>query len=332
MSREILTKTVARLLAPPKGILAIDESIVTCNKRFEKLGISTTEEKRREYRELLVTAPGIEQYLSGFILFDETIKQTTKAGKSFSSILKEKEIDIGIKVDTGTEDFPAHPGEKITEGLDGLSKRLKECKNMGACFAKWRAVIAISEDTPTEADLIANADALARYSLACQEEGIVPIVEPEVLMDGNHSINKCYEVTAHNLDILFAELSDLDVYIPGVILKTSMVIPGKNSGEKVSDEEVARLTLKCLKEHVPENIGGIVFLSGGMGDEEATLRLNAMKKIGELPWPLTFSYGRAIQNAALEHWVKNPSDISGAQKLLLEKARVNSLASKGQYK
>jgi len=338
MNKEFLTKTIAQLMAPSKGILAIDESISTCNKRFEHLGVPATEEKRRAYRELLITAPEIEKYISGFILFDETIKQSTKdglpaqAGKSFPSILKEKGIEIGIKVDTGTEDFPAHPGEKITEGLDGLSKRLKEYKNMGASFAKWRAVITISEDIPTEADLIANADALARYCLACKEEGLVPIVEPEVLMDGNHSIEKCYEVTAHNLDILFAELSDLDVYIPGVILKTSMIVPGIDSGEKVSDEEVARLTLKCLREHVPANIGGIVFLSGGMKDEEATTRLNTMKKMGDLPWPLTFSYGRAIQNEALEHWAKNPADISGAQKLLLEKARANSLASVGQYK
>lgn len=332
MSKEILTKTAARLLSQPKGILAIDESTETCNRRFEHLGVPTTLEKRREYRELLITAPEIEKYISGFILFDETIRQSTQDGKSFPSILKEKGIDIGIKVDTGAKNFPAHPGEKITEGLDGLSARLKEYKLMGASFAKWRAIITIGEDTPTEADLIANADALARYALACQEEGLLPIVEPEVLMDGNHSINRCYEVTAHNLDVLFSELSDLDVFIPGVILKTSMVVPGDDSGEKVPDEEIARLTIKCLKEHVPENIGGIVFLSGGMSDAEATRRLNIMKQMTDLPWPLTFSYGRAIQNEALEHWAKNPTDVSGAQEKLLEKARANSLASLGKYK
>jgi fructose-bisphosphate aldolase class I len=332
MNKEILTKTAARLLAEPKGILAIDESISICNKRFEALGVPTTEEKRREYRELLITAPETEGYLSGFILFDETIRQSTKDGKSFTSILKEKGIEIGIKVDTGTEDFPLHPNEKITTGLDGLHDRLAEYKKMGASFTKWRSVITISDDTPTEADLIANADALGRYALACQEAGLVPIVEPEVLIDGDHTAGKCYEVTAHNLDILFAELTDLDVYMPGVVLKTSMVIPGKDSGEKITDEEVTELTLKCLREHVPEDIGGIVFLSGGMKDEEATTRLNAMKKMGPLPWPLTFSYGRAIQNEALMHWAKHPADISGAQKKLLEKARVNSLASVGKYK
>jgi len=332
MEKEKLISIAQGLITQGKGILAADESTGTIKKRFDKIGLESNPENNQRYRDLLFTTPGIEEFISGAILFDETIRQTSSDGIPFAKLLQDRGISPGIKVDKGAIDLANFPGEKITEGLDGLSKRLKEYKNMGASFAKWRAVITISEDIPTEADLIANADALARYCLACKEEGLVPIVEPEVLMDGNHSIEKCYEVTAHNLDILFAELSDLDVYIPGVILKTSMIVPGIDSGEKVSDEEVARLTLKCLKEHVPENIGGIVFLSGGMKDEEATTRLNTMKKMGDLPWPLTFSYGRAIQNEALEHWAKNPADISGAQKLLLEKARANSLASVGQYK
>lgn len=331
MNKEVLIQTIKRLTAPSKGILAIDESIPTCNKRFETLGIPTTEEKRREYRELLVTAPKIENYLSGFILFDETIRQAVKSGKTFISILKEKGIEIGIKVDTGTKDFLNTP-EKITEGLDGLEVRLKEYKAMGATFTKWRQVITIGANMPTEANLSANAEALAKYAALCQAQDLVPIVEPEVLMDGNHTIAKCYEVTARNLDILFSKLKEVNVSIQGIILKTSMVIPGKDSGEKITDEDIAILTIKCLEDHVPKDIGGIVFLSGGMADEEATLRLNAMKKIKNLPWPLTFSYGRAIQNDTLIHWAKNPSDVSSAQKKLLEKSRANSLASMGKYK
>ncbi|KKQ34677.1 MAG: fructose-bisphosphate aldolase [Candidatus Nomurabacteria bacterium GW2011_GWB1_37_5] len=335
MDKEILIKTVNRLLDQPRGILAIDESLETCNKRFEKLGVPTTEEKRREYRELLITAPEIEKYISGYILFDETIRQSTKDGKSFPSVMQSKGIDVGIKVDIGTKDYPPYPGDKITLGLDGLTERLIEYKKMGATFAKWRAVYSIGENTPSEMSMKENAVALAKYAQYCQSENMVPIVEPEVLIDGDHTIQKCFDVTSHNLDILFNELNALDVYLPGVILKTSMIMSGKDAQIKASPKEVAQMTVKCLKEHVPSNIGGIVFLSGGQDDEEATMHLNLMHQsdlIGDLHWPLTFSYGRAIQNPALKSWAINPNDVVSAQKLLVEAAKNNSLASVGKYK
>lgn len=332
MNQEILESSVARLVKSPKGILAIDESINTCNKRFENLGVPTTEEKRRQYRELLITAPDIEKYISGYILFDETIRQSNKEGKNFVSILREKGIDVGIKVDQGLADFPLHSGEKITQGLDGLSNRLKEYKNMGATFAKWRAVYAIGENIPSRECMTENAIILAKYAAMCQELDIVPIIEPEILINGSHSIEKCYEVTAKNLNIVFAELLKLNVFIPGIILKTSMVIPGKDSSEIVSPEIVAQMTLKCLKNYVLAHIGGIVFLSGGQGDIEATLNLDAMHKMGPLPWPLTFSYSRAIQNPVLLAWSKNPEKVQIAQILLVATAKKNSEASIGQYK
>lgn len=330
MDQEKLMKTVARLMKSPKGILAIDESAPTCDARFSKLGVQNTEEKRREYRELLVTTPGIEEYVSGYILFDETIRQSTLDGKGFTSVLEEKGIEIGIKVDEGLEDFSLDPLEKVTKGIEGLLSRLREYKNMGATFAKWRAVYLIGEKTPTEDCMKENANLLAKYASVCQEQNIVPIVEPEVLMDGGHSIEKCYEVTAHNLDILFKQLRDAGVFIPGIILKTNMILPGKDA-PKSSPEEVASLTLKCFREHVSPDVGGIVLLSGGQDDLDATLNLNAIHKSSPLPWPLSFSYGRAIQNKALESWAKNPDDVKGDQALLLEMAKNNSLASIGEY-
>lgn len=331
MNQEILIKTVERLVAQPKGILAIDESLSTCNKRFEKLGIPTTEEKRREYRELLITTPDIEKYISGYILFDETIRQSKKDGTSFVSILQSKDVDVGIKVDFGTVDFLGHSGEKITQGIDELGERLKEYKKLGATFAKWRAVYTIGESTPSEACMKANAEIFAKYAILCQENDIVPIVEPEVLIEGEHDIKKCYEVTARNLEVVFSELAKASVFLPGIILKTSMVIPGSNAKVSVSSIEIAQNTVKCLKEKVPDAIGGIVFLSGGQGDEDATKNLNVMHQLGPLPWPLTFSYGRAIQNPALEAWAKNPNDINSAQTFLLIAAENNSLASIGKY-
>ena len=332
MDENILSNTVARLVMPPKGILAVDESVNTCNKRFEKLGIPTTEEKRRDYRELLISAPDIENFISGYILFDETIRQKTLSGVDFIDVLKFKGIDIGIKVDQGLVDFPPIPGEKLTQGLEGLSDRLKEYRKMGATFAKWRAVYSISETTPSELCMKTNAEILVKYALACQNENIVPILEPEVLMDGEHDLQKCYEVTSRNLKILFTELADRKVFLPGIILKTSMILPGKDNKITVYPSEIAKMTIKCLKEKVSETIGGIVFLSGGQTDEEATARLDAMHELGALPWPLTFSYGRAIQNSALQSWARDPSDISLAQSLLLAAAKNNSLASVGQYK
>ena len=332
MNTKILLKTVTRLTASPKGILAIDESINTCNKRFEKLGVATTEEKRREYRELLITAPNIEKYISGYIFFDETIRQAAKDGKSFTSIMKAKGIEVGIKVDTGTKDYESILGDKITEGLDKLSDRLAEYKEMGATFAKWRAIYNITTTTPSESCMRANAESFAKYARLCQEHDIVPIVEPEILIDGDHTIEDCYQITAKNLDIVFSKLKSAQVFIPGIILKTSMVIAGQSAEKQSSPTEVATMTLKCLKEHAPAEIGGIVFLSGGQGNEEATLNLNAMHKTGKLPWPLTFSYGRAIQNSALNSWAKNPADIATAQNLLVKSAQANSLASVGKYK
>ncbi|HTE48491.1 MAG TPA: class I fructose-bisphosphate aldolase [Candidatus Paceibacterota bacterium] len=332
MNKEILIGTVGRLIMRPKGILAIDESLSTCNKRFTSLGVPTTLEKRREYRELLITAPEIEKYISGYILYDETIRQSTTEGKSFVSVLQNKGIDVGIKVDAGTVDFSGHPGDKITQGLDGLAERLKEYKKLGATFAKWRAIYSIGENYPSDAGMKASAEIFAKYATLCQENDIVPIVEPEVLFDGEHVIEKCYEVTARNLAIVFNELKSADVFIPGMILKTSMVIEGNDTKEKNSPEKIAELTVKCLKENVPDVIGGIVFLSGGQKDIDAVVNLNAMHKMDPLPWPLTFSYGRAIQNPALVAWAQNPEDIRTAQTLLVIAARNNSLASIGEYK
>jgi len=316
----------------PKGILAIDESIPTCNKRFEQLGIIPTEENRRTYRELLITARDIEQYISGYILFDETIRQSTLAGKSFASLLREKGIDIGIKVDKGTKDFSPYIGDKVTLGLEGLSLRLREYKEMGATFAKWRAIYIIGEHTPSEACMQANADIFAEYALLCQNAGIVPIVEPEILMDGDHTIDECFATTAQNLDIVFRTLRAKKVFIPGMILKTSMVVSGKDVSIQSQAKDVADMTIRCLMEHVPKEIGAIVFLSGGQSDERAVLNLNAMQVHAPLPWLLTFSYGRAIQNKALQAWAKNPSDVLVAQKLLLIAAKANSLARIGKYR
>ncbi len=331
MDKEILKSTVARLTNPPKGILAADESTNTCNTRFEKVGVPTTEEKRRAYRELLITTPDIEKYISGYILYDETIRQSTSDGKSFPSILLSKGIDVGIKVDMGVKDFPDHPGEKTTSGLDGLPDRLKEYRAMGATFAKFRTVYNISENTPSLDLMKENAKILAQYALDCHTENIVPIIEPEVLIEGAHSIEKSYEVNAKNLDIVFAEFSARNIFLPGVILKNSMIISGKEAANRATPEQVAEMTVKCLKEHVPSDLGAIVFLSGGQSEEESTVHLNLMHKMGPLPWNLTFSYSRALQNSVLKHWAENPEDISGAQDIFIKAAQANSLATLGQY-
>lgn len=331
MDTKILRETVARLMLSPKGILAIDESIPTCNKRFEKLGVASTEENRRAYRELLLTAQDIEKYISGYILFDETIRQSTIDGKSFVKILQEKGIDIGIKVDMGTKDFPPHDGDKVTEGLSGLTERLREYKETGATFAKWRAIYKIGIETPSEKCMQANADIFAEYAFLCQELGIVPIVEPEILMDGDHTIEECFKITAKNFDIIFKTLTEKNIFIPGIVLKTNMIISGKEAKTQSQSRDVAELTIKCLIEHVPKEIGGIVFLSGGQNDDEATQNLNEMHTHAPFPWPLTFSYGRAIQNKALLSWAKNPYDVSLAQQLLLTAAKANSMARIGKY-
>lgn len=327
------------MVIPGKGILAIDESLSTCKKRFEVLRVECTEETRQEYRELLVTAPGLEQYISGMILFDETLRQKTREGKPFVDILKTKGIIPGIKVDTGTKNLALHPGELVTEGLDSLRERLVEYKNLGAQFAKWRAVLNITEgnsvgpsELPSTACIRANAHALARYAALCQEIDLVPIVEPEMMMEGTHSIERCYSVTAEVLQVLFRELAEQGVAYEGVILKVSMVLSGKEATKQASEQEVAEQTVKCIKENVPANLAGVVFLSGGQSDEKSTIHLNLMHQLREsLPWPLSFSYGRGIQQPALKTWAANRAAVSEAQKQLVHRAHMNSLAAQGAY-
>lgn len=321
------------MVAPGKGILAIDESHSTCKKRFDAYGIECSEENRRAYREILITSPGAEQFLSGMILFDETLRQKTHGGVPFSEILKKKGMIPGIKVDKGAFDLALHPGEKITEGLDGLRERLAEYKSLGAQFAKWRAVITIGPGIPSMACIEGNMHALARYGALCQEQDIVPMVEPEILMDGNHTIEKCYEVTALTLKTLFEQLAQQGVLPEGTILKVSMVLSGKDCPTQAGAEEVARETIRCLKENVPANLTGIVFLSGGQSDEKATIHLDAMNKIGagSLSWPLSFSYGRAIQSAALQIWAKDHTAVDYAQKAVVMRSKLNALAAQGKY-
>ncbi|MDH5501373.1 MAG: fructose-bisphosphate aldolase class I, partial [Gammaproteobacteria bacterium] len=285
-----------------KGILAADESSPTIKKRFDTIGTESTEENRRRYREMLFTAKGAEAYIGGVILFDETIRQSTSDGVPFPKYLNDLGMIAGIKVDTGAKPLAAHPGELITEGLDGLRDRLKEYYGLGARFAKWRAVITIGKDIPSDFCLRANAHALARYAALCQEAQIVPIVEPEVLMDGDHTIGRCEKVTSAALAALFAELRAHRVALEGTVLKPNMVISGTKASKRAGPKEVAEATLRCLKEHVPAEVPGIAFLSGGQSAEEATLHLSLMNQSGKLPWELSFSYGRALQAPALDAW------------------------------
>ncbi len=325
-----LRTTAAAMVAKGKGLLAADESSPTIAKRFESVSVDNTEEKRREYRQLLLTTDGAEKFISGVILFDETIRQATDDGIAFAEALKSKGIIPGIKVDMGAKDLALHAGEKITEGLDGLRERFAEYAKLGAGFAKWRAVITIDGDSlPSTACLEANAHALARYAALAQEAGIVPVVEPEVLLDGNHSIERCYEVVAATLDALFTEMAVQGVLMEGAILKTSMVLSGKDAADRADVAAVAEQTVKCLKEHVPAELAGVVFLSGGQTDLEATAHLDAMNKIGGMPWPLSFSYSRAIQSTVLQKWATGDSE--AAAKTYLKRAEANSLASQGQW-
>ena len=327
-----LAKVAAHLMVDGKGLLAIDESTSTANKRFAAAGIAQTEEMRRQWRELIITTPGLGESISGAILYDETIRQKTRDGVPFTQVLTEAGIAIGIKVDKGTVDLAGHPGETLTEGLDGLRDRLKEYRDMGAQFAKWRAVITISEHLPTHAGLDANAHGLALYAALCQEAGLVPIVEPEVLMDGDHSLEHCDEVTSEVLNIVFAHLRQQDVQLEGMLLKPNMVLPGLDHPDQASAEEIARATVTCLRRNVPAAVGGIAFLSGGQTGPEASARLNAMHAPGmPLPWPLTFSFGRAIQEPALDIWHGDAANGPAAQKALLKRARLDSAARPGIY-
>ena len=333
MNKTDLKETARNLVSDSKGILAMDESFPTIKKRFEKLNIEDTEKNRQIYRDLLVTAPDLNKYISGAILFDETIKQQTLSGQSFPDFLNSINIIPGIKVDAGAKPFSCHPGEKITEGLDGLDSRMKNYYSLGARFAKWRAVINISEENnlPSDASLIANANALARYASICQENNIVPIVEPEVLMDGDHPIELTLEKTSKTLSIVFDHLNFLDVYLEGIILKPSMVIEGVNCPKKNDSKMIASSTIKCLSENVPQEVPGIAFLSGGQSDDDATNNLNEMNiQSKDNNWKLTFSYGRALQQAAMTFWSGKDENIESAKKIVMERAKVNSLAAAGK--
>lgn len=328
-----LKVTAQAMVAPGKGLLAIDESNGTCNKRFEKLGIPAIEENRRAYRELILTTPGLANYISGLILYDETIRQSTQEGKSFVQVIADAGMIPGIKVDTGAMDLAGHPGEKITEGLDLLRERIAEYYRMGARFAKWRAVIAIGEGIPSDACIAANAHALARYAALCQEGGLVPIVEPEVLINGVHTLDKCYEVTDRTLHSVFCQLYIQGVEFDQMVLKPSMVIAGQEFSQQSSINAVAEATTKCLLKNVPAAVTGVAFLSGGQSNDQASAHLSRMnERYGDkCPWPVTFSYGRAIQQPALDYWQGDDSRVAKAQKLLLHRAKCNSLASLGEY-
>lgn len=329
--KEDLELTAEAMVAPGKGILAADESLGTIEKRFTKINLPSTEENRRAYRELLFTTPGVEEFISGVILFDETIRQKASTGVALVEILKGKGIIPGIKVDQGTESPPGSPNEKLTRGLDGLAARLHEYASLGARFTKWRAVITIGEGLPSAENIAENNGRLAEYARLCQESGLVPMVEPEVLMDGAHSMQRCEEVTLATLKSLFEELHKQGVFLEGTILKTNMVLPGKESGEQVTPEQIAEASLRVLKKTVPEAIPGIAFLSGGQSEIEATVNLNAMNKLGPQPWALSFSYGRALQDSALKTWNGKSENIAAAQQKFYHRAKMNSLATEGEY-
>jgi fructose-bisphosphate aldolase class I len=333
MNTEELKETADALMAGDKGLLAMDESLPTCNKRFKAAGIPQTEEYRRKYRELIVTTPGLAESISGAILFDETIYQSTDDGTLFIDILKKAGIIPGIKVDEGTVEMLGSPKERITNGLDGLDIRLNNYYGLGARFAKWRAVITIGKDLPTEANIQSNTETLAKYARLCQQDDIVPIVEPEVLMDGDHTIERCYEVTQHVIKELFKHLEKEGVYLPGLLLKPNMVIAGKGSHIKNSTGEVATATISCLLASVPPQVAGVAFLSGGQTPQEATRNLYEMhvKYESKLPWPLTFSFARAIQQPALEIWKGKDKNVKAAQDMLRFRASMDSAARAGRY-
>ena len=331
MNRNELARTAQAMVAKGKGILAADESTGTIKKRFDAIRLDSTEEHRRNYRELLFTAPGAAEAISGVILYDETIRQKTKDGIPFPQYLTQHGIIPGIKVDLGAKPLAGFQGETITEGLDGLRERLTEYHSLGARFAKWRAVIDITDAIPTRFGIEANAHALARYAALCQENGIVPIVEPEVLMDGAHSIERCEEVTNATLNAVFQQLFDHRIYLEGMILKPNMVISGKKASNRASPEVVAEATVRTLKRHVPPAVPGIAFLSGGQSSTEATLHLSLMNRLGPLPWALSFSYGRALQDTALKAWGGNPATFAAGQKEFARRAKLNGLATTGRY-
>ncbi|HWQ24684.1 MAG TPA: class I fructose-bisphosphate aldolase [Gaiellaceae bacterium] len=330
MAATELHETARAIVADHKGILAADESTGTMKKRLDSVGVESTEENRRFYRGLLFSAPGMEEFIGGVILYDETIRQAADDGTPFPELLAAKGVVPGIKVDTGAHDLAGFPGEKVTEGLDGLRGRLEAYRGLGARFAKWRAVITIGPGIPTDACIRANAHALARYAALCQEAGLVPIVEPEVLMDGDHTIEACYEATARTLHAVYDELFSQDVDLRGTLLKPNMVISGQSCPEQAPAERIAELTIDCFLRHVPAAVPGIVFLSGGQTELQATENLNAINRIGG-PWPLSFSYGRALQASALKAWGGNAANAEAAQAAFVHRARMNSLAVAGEW-
>ena len=334
MNKSELRSVAQAMVAPGKGILAADESSGTIKKRFDAIKVESSEENRRFYREILFTAKGCEKHISGVILYDETIRQKNSDGTPFPKLLADKGILPGIKVDTGAKDLTNFAGEKITEGLDGLRERLIEYRALGAKFAKWRAVIDIdtTKGIPSDHALASNAEALARYAALCQENGIVPIVEPEVLMDGAHDLETCYDVTCRTLHVVFDHLFRARIELEGMILKPNMVIAGKKAKTQGTTDEIARRTVDCFRRHVPAAVPGIVFLSGGQSEEEATRNLNAMNALGKHPWELSFSYGRALQQSTLDAWHGNVKNKDAAQKAYVHRCQMNGLARSGKYK
>jgi fructose-bisphosphate aldolase class I len=327
-----LAETAQALVADGKGILAADESTATCTQRFQKLGIVSTPDSRRDYREMLFSTPGIGEFISGAILYDETLRQNARDGTPIPELLKRQGIIPGIKVDTGAKPLAGMPEEKVTEGLDGLRERVTNYYGLGARFAKWRAVIAIGPGLPSRYCIEVNAHALARYARLCQEGGLVPIVEPEILMDGDHDIDLCDEVTTDTLQTVFQALNEQGVFLEGIVLKPSMVIAGKASPHQAGIAEVAARTVRCLRRTVPPAVPGIAFLSGGQSDELATAHLNAMNDLGQHPWRLTFSYGRALQDLAMKRWNGAAENVPAAQQALYFRAKFNSAACRGSYR
>jgi fructose-bisphosphate aldolase, class I len=326
-----LHQTAKALVSAGKGILAADESDSTIKKRFDQIDLESTEENRRAYRDLLFSTPGVEEYISGVILFDETIRQSASDGTPFPKLLESRGMIPGIKVDKGAKPLALAQGETVTEGLDGLRSRLEEYRGLGARFAKWRATYSITDELPSDYCIWANAHALARYAALCQEAGIVPIVEPEVLQDGDHTIERSHHVTSRVLDALFTELFDQRVDIFGTLLKPNMVLSGYDAQDRAEADEVADWTLRCFYKHAPAAVPGIVFLSGGQSDEVATANLNAMNRTGGHPWELSFSYGRALQAPALKAWQGRQQNVEAGQRAFYHRAKMNSAARTGTY-
>jgi len=326
-----LHDTARDLVAPAKGILAADESTGTIKKRFDSIGVESTEEQRRRYRQLLFTTPGVGDHISGVILYDETIRQSADDGRTFVQVLQEARVVPGIKVDTGAKPLAGFPNETVTEGLDGLRERLAEYVELGARFAKWRSTIVIGDGTPTAFAILANAHGMARYAALCQEAGVVPIVEPEILMDGDHDLAACASATSRTLDALYEQLVAHRVDLPGSLLKVNMIVPGNGNAVQDDDVAIAKATIDVLNTHVPAEVPGVVFLSGGMTDEQATSRLNEMNRIGGFPWQLSFSYGRALQAPSLTAWKGEEANVEAAQAALAHRAKMNGLARSGAY-